>query len=117
MALHPFVGPWPLFQFLDLLYTVYRTPWTGDQPVARPSPACGTAQIQNKAAQQLKRLVAGFPPLRSGVRNRTWSCGICGGTKWRWGRFSQSSSVSLAIVVRSTNYSTITLMYHPGNAQ
>jgi hypothetical protein len=45
------------------------------------------------------------------------SCGICGGTKWRWGRFSPSSSVSLAIVVRSTNYSTITLMYHPGNAQ
>jgi hypothetical protein len=25
--------------------------------------------------------------------------------------------VSPAIVVRSTNYSTITLMYHPGNAQ
>jgi hypothetical protein len=33
------------------------------------------------------------------------------------GRFSQSSSVSPAIVVRSTNYSTITLMYHPGNVQ
>jgi hypothetical protein len=45
------------------------------------------------------------------------SCGICGGTKWRWGRFSPSSSVSPAIVVRSTNYSTITLMCHPGNAQ
>jgi hypothetical protein len=30
------------------------------------------------------------------------------------GRFSPSSSVSPAIVVRSTNYSTITLMYHPG---
>jgi hypothetical protein len=30
------------------------------------------------------------------------------------GRFSQSSSVSPAIVVRSTNYSTIILMYHPG---
>jgi hypothetical protein len=42
---------------------------------------------------------------------------ICGGTKWRWGRFSPSSSVSPAIVVRSTNYSTITFMYHPGNAQ
>jgi hypothetical protein len=55
--------------------------------------------------------------LRSGVRNRTWSCGICGGAKWRWGRFSPSSSVSPAIVVRSTNYSTITLIYHPGNAQ
>jgi hypothetical protein len=30
------------------------------------------------------------------------------------GRFSPSISVSPAIVVRSTNYSTITLMYHPG---
>jgi hypothetical protein len=33
------------------------------------------------------------------------------------GRFSPSTSVSPAIAVRSTNYSTITLMYHPGNAQ
>jgi hypothetical protein len=33
------------------------------------------------------------------------------------GRFSPNSSVSPAIVVRSTNYSTITLIYHPGNAQ
>jgi hypothetical protein len=30
------------------------------------------------------------------------------------GRFSPSTSVSPAIVVRSTNYSTITLIYHPG---
>jgi hypothetical protein len=30
------------------------------------------------------------------------------------GRFPPSSSVSPAIVVRSTNYSTITLMYHLG---
>jgi hypothetical protein len=27
-ALQPFVGPWPLFQFLNL-YTVGRTSWTG----------------------------------------------------------------------------------------
>jgi hypothetical protein len=33
------------------------------------------------------------------------------------GRFSPSTSVSPAIVVRSTNYSKITLMYHPGNVQ
>jgi hypothetical protein len=30
------------------------------------------------------------------------------------GRFSPSSSVSSAVVVCSTNYSTITLIYHPG---
>jgi hypothetical protein len=33
----PTVGLWPLFQFL-ILYTVGRTPWTGDQPVTRPLP-------------------------------------------------------------------------------
>jgi hypothetical protein len=33
------------------------------------------------------------------------------------GQFSPTSSVSPAIVVRSINYSTITLMYHPENAQ
>jgi hypothetical protein len=34
MAVQPFVGPWPLFQFRNPIYG--RTPWTGDQPVARP---------------------------------------------------------------------------------
>jgi hypothetical protein len=34
--------------------------------------------------------------------------------KMALGRFSPSSSVSPAIVVHSTNYSTITLMSHPG---
>jgi hypothetical protein len=50
MALQPFVEPWPLFQFLNL-YTVGRTPWTGDQPVARPLPTHRTAQTQNKRTQ------------------------------------------------------------------
>jgi hypothetical protein len=46
MALQPFVGPWPLFQFLNL-YTVGRTPWPGDQPVSRPLPT----QTQKKRTQ------------------------------------------------------------------
>jgi hypothetical protein len=33
MALQPFVWPWPLFSFL-ILYTIGRTPWTSDQPIA-----------------------------------------------------------------------------------
>jgi hypothetical protein len=33
-----FVGPWPLLQFCNHFYTVGRTPWTSDQPVARPLP-------------------------------------------------------------------------------
>jgi hypothetical protein len=35
MALQLFVGPWLLFQFPNI-YIVGRTPWTRDQPVARP---------------------------------------------------------------------------------
>jgi hypothetical protein len=38
-------APWPLFQFLNL-YTVGRTPWTGDQPVARPLPTHRTTQTE-----------------------------------------------------------------------
>jgi hypothetical protein len=34
-----------------ILYTVGRTPWTGDQLVARPLPAHRTTQIQNKRTQ------------------------------------------------------------------
>jgi hypothetical protein len=50
MALQPFVGPWPLYLF-PYLYTISRTPWTGDQSVARPLPAHRTAQTQNKRTQ------------------------------------------------------------------
>jgi hypothetical protein len=45
MALQSFVGPWPLFSFL-ILYTVSRTPWTGDQSVARPLPTHRTTQTE-----------------------------------------------------------------------
>jgi hypothetical protein len=43
-------GPWPPFQFLNQ-YTVGGTPWTRDQPVARPLPIQRTAQTQNKRKQ------------------------------------------------------------------
>jgi hypothetical protein len=36
--------------------------------------------------------------------------------KWRWGMFSPSTSVSIANLP-STNFSTITLTYHPGLVQ
>jgi hypothetical protein len=49
-APQPFVEPWPLFSFL-ILYTVGRTPWTGDQPVARQLPTHRTTQAQNKSTQ------------------------------------------------------------------
>jgi hypothetical protein len=48
-------GPWPLFQFLNL-YTVGRTLWMGDQPIARTLPT------QNKCTQTSMPQV-GFEPM------------------------------------------------------
>jgi hypothetical protein len=52
--------PWPLFSFL-ILYTVGRTPWAGDQPVAMPLSAHRIAQTQNKRTQTSTPQV-GFEP-------------------------------------------------------
>jgi hypothetical protein len=60
MSLQPFVGPWPLFQFLNL-YTVVRTLYTVDQPVARPVPTHRTTQMQNKRTETYMARV-GFEP-------------------------------------------------------
>jgi hypothetical protein len=61
---HPWLyspcGCWPLFQFLNL-FTDNRTPWTGDQPVARPLPTHRT-QTQNKRTQTSMPRV-GFEPM------------------------------------------------------
>jgi hypothetical protein len=46
----PLLGHGRCFSFV-ILYTVGRTPWTGDQPVARPLPTHRTAQAQNKRTQ------------------------------------------------------------------
>jgi hypothetical protein len=50
----------PLFEFLNP-YTVGRTPWTGDQPVARLLPTHTTTQTQNKRTQTSVTRV-GFEP-------------------------------------------------------
>jgi hypothetical protein len=58
MAPQPF-EPWPLVQFLNL-YTVGRTPWSGE-PVARPLPTHRATQTRNKRAQtSMPRM--GFEP-------------------------------------------------------
>jgi hypothetical protein len=77
MALQLFVGPWTPFQFLDLLhnwqalgrffnflifYTVDRTPWRGDQPVARPLQSHRTARTQNRRTQ-ISMFQVGFEPM------------------------------------------------------
>jgi hypothetical protein len=63
MALQPFIEPWPLFQFLHIFYTVGKTSWTGDQPVARPFPAHRTARTQNKRIQTTMRQVRFEPTI------------------------------------------------------
>jgi hypothetical protein len=50
MTVEPFFGPWVLFQVLNL-YTVGRTPWTGDQPFAGPLTTQRTTKTQNKRTQ------------------------------------------------------------------
>jgi hypothetical protein len=45
-ALQPFVGPWPLFQFLDPIHN-RSSNWTADQPVARPLPVHRTKTRKN----------------------------------------------------------------------
>jgi hypothetical protein len=49
MALQPFLGPWPHISVSRSLYTDGRTPWTSDQPVARPLPIHRTTQTQKNA--------------------------------------------------------------------
>jgi hypothetical protein len=48
------------FIFL-ILYTVGRTPWTGDQPAARPLPTDRAVQTQDKCTQTSMSQV-GFEP-------------------------------------------------------
>jgi hypothetical protein len=50
MALEPLSNLVRFFSFL-IFYTVGRTPWPGDEPVARPLPAHRTTQTQNKPTQ------------------------------------------------------------------
>jgi hypothetical protein len=70
MALQPFLGPWPLFQFRNLFYTDDRTPWTGNQPVARPLPTHRT-QTQNKRTQTSMPLVGFEPTIPAFEREKT----------------------------------------------
>jgi hypothetical protein len=48
IALQLFVGPWPRLQFHNPFYKDGKTPWTSDQPVARPIPKHRTTQTHNK---------------------------------------------------------------------
>jgi hypothetical protein len=69
MALQPF-KPWPPFQFLNL-YTVGMTPWTGDQPVARPLSTHSITQTQNKRIQTSMTRVGFEPKIPAFERTKT----------------------------------------------
>jgi hypothetical protein len=56
----PLLGLGCFISFLNY-YTVVRTPWTGDQPIARPLPTHITTQTQNKCTQTFMPR-AGFEP-------------------------------------------------------
>jgi hypothetical protein len=58
------------FSFL-ILYTVDRTPWTGNQPVARPLPTHRTAQTQNKRTQTSVPWVGFEHPIPASERAKT----------------------------------------------
>jgi hypothetical protein len=69
-ALQSLVGPWLLFSF-SIFYTVSRTPWTGDQPVARPLPAHKGQHKQNKRTQTSMPQVRFEPTIPVFVRAKT----------------------------------------------
>jgi ABC-type polysaccharide transport system permease subunit len=56
----PLLGLVCFFSFL-ILYTISRTPWTGDQLVTRPLPTHRTTQTQNKSTQ-ISITRVGFEP-------------------------------------------------------
>jgi hypothetical protein len=58
------------FNFL-ILYTVGRTPWTGDQPVTRPLATHRTTQTWNKSTQTSMPRVGFEPPIPVFERAKT----------------------------------------------
>jgi hypothetical protein len=55
MALQPFVGPWPRFQYRNLFYTDVWTNWTSGQAFARPLPTHRT-QTKNERTHRYQCL-------------------------------------------------------------
>jgi hypothetical protein len=61
----PLLGPGRLLSFV-IVYTVSRTPWTGDQPVASPLTTHGTAQTQTKRTQRFEPTTPIFEQVKTG---------------------------------------------------
>jgi hypothetical protein len=66
----PLSGPGRFFNYL-ILHTVDRTPWTGDQPVARLLPIHRTTQTYNKRTQTSMPRMGFEPPTPAFERAKT----------------------------------------------
>jgi hypothetical protein len=71
MALQFFCWTLAAFQFRNLFYTGSWTPWTSDQPVARPLPKYRTTQTQNKRTQIPTPWVGFEPTITAFERTKT----------------------------------------------
>jgi hypothetical protein len=58
----PFLGLDRFFFSFLIFYTVGRTPWTEDQPVASPLPTNRATRTQNKRSRQISMPGVGFEP-------------------------------------------------------
>jgi hypothetical protein len=72
MDLQPLSTLAAFFQLINL-YTVGRTPWTGDKPVARPLPTHRRSQTQNKRTQ-ISMLRVGFETTIPVLQRADGSC-------------------------------------------
>jgi hypothetical protein len=59
------------FSSFLILHTVGRTPWTEDQPVARPLPTQRTTQTQNKRTETVMPRVGFEPTMPAFEREKT----------------------------------------------
>jgi hypothetical protein len=69
----PLSGLGRFFSFF-IFYTVDMTPWMGDQLIARPLPADGIAQTQNKRTETFMSQVGSEPTIPGFVRGEENSC-------------------------------------------
>jgi hypothetical protein len=82
----PLLGLGCFFSFL-ILYTVSRTPWTGDQPIARPLPTYRTTQRHTKHTQYRYPCLEldSNPPIPAFKRAKTVNAlDQCFSTAWPW---------------------------------
>jgi hypothetical protein len=72
------VGPRPLLRFRNLFYTNGRSPWTSDQPVARPLHTHRTTQTRHKCTQTSMPWM-GFEPTNPASEDSSClrPCGHC----------------------------------------